>query len=77
MENKPKDLSDVVITSNGIVNNANNGVEIPCPTCKAKGSIPDPKYFGKMMMYCGPDGERVPHISCRTCSGSGWIFTKI
>lgn len=46
---------------------------VPCPTCKRLGRVPKAFPPGTAMGYCGPNGERVPYESCRTCSGSGWI----
>lgn len=71
--NEEKDLSKTVITGSGIAVDENK-VEVPCPTCKRKGRVPDPKYFGIPMGYCAPNGDRVPHIPCRTCNGEGWIL---
>lgn len=44
-----------------------------CPTCGGKGSIPDPKCNNMAIGYCGPNGERVPHVFCQSCGGSGWV----
>ena len=44
-----------------------------CPTCGGNGSIPDPKYYGVPLLYCGPNGEGCPYIICQTCWGSGWV----
>jgi len=50
-------------------------IEIPCPTCGGKGTIPDPKPCGPMG-YAGPNGENWPHIPCRTCGGTGWVIQE-
>ena len=44
-----------------------------CPVCRGKGSINDPKMQGMMLAYCGPNGERVPQVTCQNCAGDGWI----
>lgn len=44
-----------------------------CPACGGKGTIADPKYFGRMMAYCGPNGERSPHITCPNCDGQKFV----
>lgn len=77
MENEEKDLSNKTVTSNGIIADVSGGAEIPCPTCGMKGRVPDPKCFGKVMMYSHPNGDRVPHITCRTCNGTGWVFQHL
>ncbi len=46
-----------------------------CTVCGGKGSVPDPKYFGQAMMYCGPNGERSPHITCPNCHGEKFVGT--
>lgn len=46
-----------------------------CPTCCGRGSIVDPKCYGMIIGYCGPNGETMPMIMCQTCGGSGWIYT--
>lgn len=75
MENK--DLSNIVVGSDGILVDISEGSEIPCPTCKMKGRIPDPKYFGKPVAYYNPiTGDSFPHISCRTCKGAGWVYDR-
>jgi len=40
-----------------------------CPTCRGKGSIPDPKYIGVPMFYCGPNGERCPTLLVKRVEG--------
>ncbi len=63
----------VIVTKDGIKDLA-DGTEIPCPTCKRKGRVIDPKCIGKPISYCGPNGERFPTVVCRTCKGEGWII---
>lgn len=65
----------ITVTSTGVIENIDL-IDVLCPTCGGKGTIPDPQYFGRMMGYCGPNGERSPHCQCRTCVGTGWIKTK-
>jgi hypothetical protein len=48
-------------------------MKIPCPTCKRLGRVPKAFPQGALIAYCGPNGERVPHETCRTCNGEGWI----
>lgn len=50
-------------------------MQVLCPTCHGRGSIPDPAFTCATMNYCGPNGQTVPHTFCRTCGGSGWIWT--
>lgn len=45
-----------------------------CPTCGGRGSIADPKCYGIIMGYCGPNGETMPMVLCQTCNGTGWIY---
>lgn len=78
MENEEKDLSNTVITSNGIIANVSGGAEIPCPTCKMKGRVIDPACYGKTISYYNPiTGDTLPHITCRTCNGTGWVFQHL
>lgn len=63
----------IEINKDGIIDDY---IEVPCPTCQGKKSIPDAKYFGVPMGYCGANGERSPHIPCRTCNATGWIKKK-
>ena len=44
-----------------------------CPVCHGKGTINDPECIGKMMAYCGPNGERVPQITCPNCAGEKFV----
>jgi hypothetical protein len=39
-----------------------------CPTCHGKGSIPDPRFNGKVLCI-----SKWPEIVCRTCGGGGWV----
>ena len=50
-------------------------MQVVCPTCGGRGSIPDPKCLYRPMCYVGPNGESVPHVMCWTCCGQGWIGT--
>jgi hypothetical protein len=43
--------------------------------CHGKGSVPDPKYFGQLMAYCGMNGERSPHTTCPNCFGGKFVGT--
>lgn len=74
MENSNDELSNKEVTANGIVTNARNGMEVPCPTCHRKGRVIRADCIGVPMSYCGPNGERFPMETCRTCSGTGWVF---
>lgn len=71
------DLSKLKVTDHGIIQDVTDGAPVLCPTCNGYKTIPDPQYNGRMLMYCGPNGERCPHITCLTCSGSGWVFKKL
>jgi|GEM_PF-4355461 len=63
------------ITQDGeIRKNISSEKEVLCPTCHGKGTIPDPQYIGVVMGYVGRNGERFPHINCRTCAGQGWVI---
>lgn len=48
-------------------------MKLPCPTCHRLGTVPKTYPAGAMIGYCGPSGETVPHETCQTCNGSGWI----
>lgn len=72
------DNSNTHINAQGeMIKDISSKAEVPCPTCHGKGSIPDPQTIGKMMGYCGRNGERSPHVICRTCSGRGWVLKTI
>lgn len=51
-------------------------LRIPCPTCARLGRIPRAYPSGTVLMYCGPNGERVPYDICQTCGGSGWVIEQ-
>ncbi len=45
-----------------------------CPTCRGKGTIPDPEIGSDVIMsYYDAQGNSWPQVTCRTCGGSGWI----
>ena len=44
-----------------------------CGVCFGKGQVDNPKYYGQMMGYCGPNGERCPQMNCPNCQGQGWV----
>lgn len=44
-------------------------MNILCPTCHGKGTIPDPKYNGEIMCIAV-----WPQVTCQTCGGSGWVL---
>lgn len=48
-------------------------MKLPCPTCHRLGTVPKTYPAGAMIGYCGPNGETLPHETCQTCNGSGWI----
>ena len=48
-------------------------MKILCPTCHGKGTIDDPKCYGKVMCYLDEDGNAFPQVPCQTCGGSGWV----
>lgn len=71
------DNSNIHINNEGhILKDISDKKEVPCPTCSGKGKITDPKNIGKIMGYCGVDGETAPQIICRTCGGQGWVLTN-
>lgn len=46
-------------------------MNVLCPTCGGKGSIPDPKLQGQAMCYYNPHtGDSFPHVTCQTCDDS-------
>lgn len=47
--------------------------KVPCPECRGKGEINDPKYIGRPMMYCGPNGEGCPQMKCPFCHGERFV----
>ena len=51
-------------------------MKILCPTCHGKGTIGDPKCYGKAMCYCDMNGNSIPQATCQTCGGSGWVDSK-
>lgn len=68
--------SNKTVSSDGeVITDVTDGAEIPCPTCKGKGKILDPKLkrggYGYVYMH-----EADKYCECRTCSGSGWVFVK-
>lgn len=72
MKNKDEnsELSNTVITANGIIKDVSNGAEVLCPTCNGRKTIIDPEYKSTGYSYQG-----VPRIPCRTCNKTGWVFT--
>lgn len=44
-----------------------------CPVCRGKGTIDDPKCLGMLILYCGPDAERVPQMTCPNCFGAQFV----
>lgn len=67
--------SNTHITNEGrMLKDISDKKEVICPTCAGQGSIPDPQNIGKVMGYCGRNGETQPHIPCRTCGGEGWVL---
>ena len=48
-------------------------MRIPCPTCGRLGRVPKAFPTGAVISYCGMNGERVPHETCQSCAGTGWV----
>lgn len=48
-------------------------MRVPCPTCGRLGRVPKAYPDGAVIGYCGMNGERVPHETCQSCAGTGWV----
>lgn len=71
------DTSNIHVNNDGrILKDISAKMEIPCPTCSGRGKITDPKTIGRVIGYCGINGETAPQVSCRTCGGEGWVLTN-
>ena len=46
---------------------------IICPVCHGKGSVNDPKLYGQVIGYVGPNGETAPQVQCQNCYGQSWV----
>lgn len=44
-----------------------------CSVCGGKGTIADPSWIGRTVMYSGPNGERVPQMTCPNCQGAKFV----
>ena len=64
--------SNKVVTNEGnILKDISDKKEIPCPTCKGKGTLPDPNMKTGFYTYKHP-----PRVDCRTCDGEGWVIVS-
>ena len=48
-----------------------------CGTCAGRGKVDDLRNVPRSgaWMYCGPNGERCPQMTCPNCYGTGWTGT--